>query len=76
MRRCFARFLNIDRPVVIGMCADSKDESEFVPSAVVVRLEDAHARIKQANDKRDRSDKTMPKPAEKPGRPCARLLVF
>ena len=76
MRRCSVRFLNMGDTFVIGMCADSKDESEFIPSAVIIRFVDAHSRNKQANEKDDRSDESMPKPAEKPGRSCVQLFVF
>ena len=52
------------RMVVAGVSADSKQESKFVPAAVVVCFVDAYANHKQAHDECDGSDNPMPKAAE------------
>jgi hypothetical protein len=61
---------------VPGVSADSNDESEFIPTTVIVRFVDAHAVHEQAHDKCDRSDEPVPKPAEKSGGLSPWLFVF
>jgi len=62
--------------IITGMCADSKDESEFIPSTIIIRFVDADAGNKKADDKNERRYKSMPIPAEKPRRSCIGFLVF
>jgi hypothetical protein len=55
--------------------ANSQHESELIPTAVIIRLVDAHSIVKQANDECDRSNNSMPESAPKAGRLCAWLVV-
>lgn len=63
-------------PFASSVGADSQHKSELVPSAVIIGLVDAHSIHKQANDKCDRSDDSMPESTPEASRIYALLFVL
>ena len=59
-----------------SVSANSQHKSELLPPAVIIGLVDAHSIRKQANDKCDGSDGSMPESAPKPAGSAPRSLYL
>jgi hypothetical protein len=53
----------VSRMDVVDVSTDSKHESKFIPTAVIVRFIDAHTVRKQTHHQRDWHDEPVPKSA-------------
>ena len=64
------------RLIVVEMDANSKQKSEFIPAAIIVRFVDTYTTHEQADDKCDGSNKSVPKTSQKSSRPGTWEFIF